>query len=524
MGKDRENEEWTKSFGQEPEENGFSFEEQNDFEFDDEEGLASYLSDAVAKVTGEEVVMEDETKPKKEVGRWGIRKKCFVGLGTTIGCLVLTVVLAFGWVMFRIGDDGGVRAASDLTEEERAAQATIPPWNEDQALLDGDVVNILLIGREGINDGENAYGRSDSMIIASMNTEKKTVKMVSIMRDCYVYINGYRENKLNAAYSYGGGELLKQTIETNFGVPIAGYVVVDFSAFEEVINSVGGVDISLTETEAEYLNTTNYISKKKYRTVVPGTQTVNGNQALGYCRVRHVAAINGENDDYGRTYRQRAVLSQLYSKIMTELSATEAVNLAYDLLDYVATDISSGDLITYAKCVLSMGIDPSKLEQMRIPVNNSFSSRTLHCGSSLCLDWSVNQKELWNFLYGTEEREVYTLTPDSYSSSYTSSTYAPTENNTTTTITYAPTVTNAPVQYETEEPIEVTQEPVVVTEAPKVTKEPIVVTEAPVVVTEAPVVVTEAPIVVTEPPVVVTEAPQQPISNEEEDTVGYRFK
>lgn len=518
MGKDRENEEWNDSIGQEPEQNGFSFDEEKGFEFDDEEGLASYLSDAVAEVTGEKVAIDEETKTKKEIGRWGIRKKCFVGLGTTLGCLVLAFVLAFGWVLFRIGDEGGVRAASDLTEEERAAQATIPPWNEDQALLDGDVVNILLIGREGINDGDDAYGRSDSMIIASMNTEKKTVKMVSIMRDCYVYINGYRENKLNAAYSYGGGELLKQTIETNFGIPIAGYVVVDFAAFEEVINSVGGVDISLTETEAEYLNTTNYISKKKYRTVVPGTQTVNGNQALGYCRVRHVAAINGENDDYGRTYRQRAVLSQIYSKVMTELSATEAVNLAYDLLDYVATDISSGDLITYAKCVLSMGIDPSKLEQMRIPMNNSFTSRTLHCGSSLCLDWTVNQKELWNFLYGTEEREVYTLTPDSYSSSYTSSTYTPaTDNSNASTTTYAPIVTSAPTQYQTEEPIQVTQKPVVVTEAPVITEAP-VVTEAPVI-TEAPVV-TEVPVVVTEPPAVATEVPQQPVSNEGEDSVG----
>lgn len=239
---------------------------------------------------------------------------------------------------------------------------------------------------------------------------------------------------------------------------------------------------------------------------------------MGYCRVRHVAAINGENDDYGRTYRQRAVLSQIYSKVMTELSATEAVNLAYDLLDYVATDISSGDLITYAKCVLSMGIDPSKLEQMRIPMNNSFTSRTLHCGSSLCLDWTVNQKELWNFLYGTEEREVYTLTPDSYSSSYTSSTYTPaTDNSNASTTTYAPIVTSAPTQYQTEEPIQVTQKPVVVTEAPVITEAP-VVTEAPVI-TEAPVV-TEVPVVVTEPPAVATEVPQQPVSNEGEDSVG----
>lgn len=532
MSKDREDmDDWyensTSEFEEESSQYQRSVEEDDvDFEFDDEEGLESYLSDAVAKVYGEE--QEEEIIEESSVSfKWGLRKKLLVSLGTVVGSLVMVVVLAVGWVLFRINEEEGVRAASDLSKEQIEAQATLPPWDEDQALLDADVVNVLLIGREGINDGEDAYGRSDSMIIASMNTKENTLKMVSIMRDCYVDIYGYRANKLNAAYSYGGGELLVDTIQRNFGIPLEGYIVVDFKAFETVINAVDGVEITLTPTEADYLNTTNYISKKKYRTVVEGTQEVNGNQALGYCRVRHVAAVNGENDDYGRTYRQRAVLSQVYSKVMSELNPTEAVSLANELLGYVKTNISSKDLLSYVQYILGMGVDSAQLEQLRIPVNNSYSSPTLYCGSSLVLDFEKNKSELWMFLYGTADRNVMTVNPgsDGYVSTtvstYTPSTYQPVQatQKPVAVVTTAPTkqitVTEAPV-----DPTDVE----VVTEVPKRTKAPApVVTEAPApVVTEAPApVVTEAPAaVVTEAPApVVTEAPA-PQDNGEADSVG----
>ena len=91
----------------------------------------------------------------------------------------------------------------------------------------------------------------------------KELKLTSLMRDMYVEIPGHGHNKLNAAYAFGGVELLYQTIAKNFGIKIDNYCVVDFSTFEKVINKVGGVEISLEEKEAKYLNTTNYISKKK---------------------------------------------------------------------------------------------------------------------------------------------------------------------------------------------------------------------------------------------------------------------
>jgi LCP family protein required for cell wall assembly len=151
---------------------------------------------------------------------------------------------------------------------------------------DDTVINVLLIGEEKINDG--ARGRSDSMMVATINQKQKSLKLTSIMRDCYVSIPGYRDNKLNAAYNYGGGPLLLATIEQNFQIHLDGYVRVDFEAFEAIIDKLGGVEIELSQAEANYLNRTNYISNPAYRTMKAGINTMNGNQALGYSPVRYV--------------------------------------------------------------------------------------------------------------------------------------------------------------------------------------------------------------------------------------------
>lgn len=519
----------------------------NDFE--DEERMEAYLSDAVAQVTEEPEELEEEEIPTyrefsdidEPTYKWSLRKKILVGLGTAVGSLGLVITIAMGWFLFSIQRDVGTTyAKSDLTQEEIEAQATLPPRDENQILLDDKIVNILLIGREGIWDGKDANGRSDSMIIASMNTEEKTLKMVSVMRDSYVSIPGYRDNKLNAAFQFGGGPLLCDTIERNFGVKLDGYVIIDFAGFKKLIDEVGGVEIELTEDEAQYLNTTNYISDKSQRNVVPGKQTVTGVQALGYCRVRKRKAINGENDDYGRTYRQRAVIAQVYEKVK-DLSVTDMVSLVNKLLKYVTTDVKSSDILTYAKVVVQMGVP--EIEQKRIPVDGAYSGQNLWCGSSLVLNFTENNAALWAFIYGDEHGDITTITPgegnyasssvvtstadtggstDTDTNSY-SSTYAPRATTAYTATTVIPSTTKEPVVTKkvkvTKEPVvtedysdfeDDDEEEVVVTEAPVVTKEPVVVTQAPAP-TEAPVVITEAPAVVA------TAVPQ---AQGEEGTVG----
>lgn len=528
MSNEQRPEDW-KSSGEKMtrEDDDFLFENQNmtpeedaydPFAFEDTERLEAYLSDAVAKVTEEkkeDSMNNNDMFEIKGTNRiWSMKKRIFVGLGTFVGCAIFALTLVFGWGMFRITkEQGGVYAATDLTAEELAAQETLPPRDGDQVLLDDQVINILLIGREGIHDG-NGNGRSDSMIIASLNTEEKTIKMVSVMRDCYVSIPGYKSNKLNAAYSFGGGELLCATIEQNFGVLLDGYVVVDFAGFKKMIDKIGGVEIELTESEAQYLNTTNYISDKSQRNVVPGKQTVTGTQALGYCRVRKRAAINGENDDYGRTYRQRAVLTQVYEKVK-KLNIAQALGLANTLLGYVTTNIDRNDIMDYATAVIQLGIP--EIETMRIPVNGGYSGQNLWCGSSLVLDSDQNKDAILNFIYGDEHGEITTINPDTVGISNSTNTNINT--NTSSSSSQTTIVTKAPVSQ-----VKITKAPVV-TKAPAtqsgeeeevITVEPVETSASEVTVTKAPeVTVTEAPqVTVTKAPAVEQPAAEQPAAEQ----------
>ncbi|BBF43941.1 cell envelope-related transcriptional attenuator [Lachnospiraceae bacterium KM106-2] len=290
-------------------------------------------------------------------------------------------------------------AKTDLTDKElkeQQAKATTVP----EVHLDKDVINILLIGEESI---ESDQGRSDSMMIATINTKQKTLKLTSLMRDIYVEIPGYRNNKLNAAFNNGGGVLLTSTIEQNFQIKLDGYVRVNFQGFEKIIDKLGGVSIDLASWEAKYLNTTNYISKKKYRNVKEGTNTLNGNQALGYCRVRYKQTLNGEKDDFGRTNRQRTVLTALFNKYKQE-SVLDMIDTANELMPYITTNISKTDIINYLTAAATLGT--TELETFRIPVDHSYANKKLLCGSSsasvLSIDFATNQNELHKFIYGTD--------------------------------------------------------------------------------------------------------------------------
>ena len=241
---------------------------------------------------------------------------------------------------------------------------------DDNLTFNKNVINILLVGSDhGAIKGD--HGRSDSIMIATVNFKTKELKLTSLMRDMYVEIPGHGHNKLNAAYAFGGVELLYQTIAKNFGIKIDNYCVVDFSTFEKVINKVGGVEISLEEKEAKYLNTTNYISKKKYRNVKVGKQTLNGNQALGYARVRYVVSKKYGDGDFGRTGRQRAVLQAALNKVLQQ-SPTKIADIALDSLADVSTDMS-------AKCLKSLVL---KVIQMTFGYSGTSSSDSTSSSSS----------------------------------------------------------------------------------------------------------------------------------------------
>lgn len=262
------------------------------------------------------------------------------------------------------------------------------------------VYNILLIGEEALPQ----FGgrRSDSMILVSINSKDKKIYMTSLMRDLYVQIPGYGDNKLNAAYAYGGPDLLVSTIEKNLHVKIDGYAKVGFDSFEWIVDRLGGVEITLTAQEADYLRKKDYISNPAYRNVVAGTQLMNGNQVLGYCRVRYVPNINGTANDFGRTERQRIVLTKIFEKYKNS-GLLSLLSIFNDCLPLVETNISKKDIQDLMETVVENKI--LNMETFRIPVSGSFDDEAKVGGQFVIvvLDWQKNIDQLHEKIFGPEE-------------------------------------------------------------------------------------------------------------------------
>ncbi len=276
-------------------------------------------------------------------------------------------------------------------------------------LSDSEIVNILLVGADKNLDEQNAGGaarRSDSMMIATLDMKHKKLKVTSLMRDMYVEIPGHGSRKLNAAYSLGGIKLLYETIAKNFGIKMKGYAEVNFDAFVEVINAVGGVEATLTESEAVNLNDTNYIKRKKFRNVKVGKQVLNGYQALGYCRIRHgkwknghypaVLTASGKGDDYGRAERQRLVIQALLKKVKS-MSVNKWLELVDIILPNVKTDLDKDEIYSYLMAIVKMGT--TELKQYSLPIQNGYTSQKINGEDCLVPDLEKNKKALKKYIF-----------------------------------------------------------------------------------------------------------------------------
>lgn len=241
---------------------------------------------------------------------------------------------------------------------------TLPQVEENLINLEGvdhkrhgsHIINILLVGQDR-RPGEGRQ-RSDSMILVTLNKTKNTLTLTSFMRDQYVDIPGYLPNKLNAAYAFGGFKLLNATLERNFGVYVDGNIEVDFSGFKHIIDLLGGVEINLTDKEAEYLNEHHGFKLTK------GTQILTGKQALAYSRVRKL------DTDYRRAERQRTVIMSLLNRYKQK-PVTEMLSLMQEILPMITTDMSNAEILKLAGEVLPM-LSSLQVNDLRIPVDGTF--------------------------------------------------------------------------------------------------------------------------------------------------------
>mgnify|MGYP002734953763 CR=1 FL=1 len=220
-----------------------------------------------------------------------------------------------------------------LTPEE----VTIPTAPTEIVTDSDNIINFLLVGQDR-REGEPRQ-RSDSMILVTINKSKKTLTMTSFLRDIWLTIPGYYDQRLNVPYVIGGFDLLNATLERNFGVSSDNNIEVDFNGFIDIIDTVGGVDIYLTSAEANHLNESSDWNLHE------GSNCLTGKQALDYSRIRVIGM------DFGRTNRQRTVLLSLFNKIKS-LSWLEMYPLLNKILPLVTTDMTDDEILTYAKELL----------------------------------------------------------------------------------------------------------------------------------------------------------------------------
>ena len=275
-------------------------------------------------------------------------------------------------------DDSGVIANVD--NELAGALGNVEKSN--------DVINILLVGADKRSSWKED-GRSDSCMIATIDKKNEKIKITSLMRDMYVDIPGYGKHKFNAAKTNGGVELLYKTILSNFGVSVQGYAIVDFEAFRKVVDTLGGVEINLTEEEHSIL------MSRYHRTSVlklkPGINNMNGTQALAYCRLRQ-----DKRADFGRTERQRYVLNQIFLSMKSQ-PISKWYETAEAVMPEISTDLSSDTILGYLKDIIFMGT--TDIEQFRIPVDGSFENGSANGQDILEIDMDENRNALHDYIY-----------------------------------------------------------------------------------------------------------------------------
>ena len=255
---------------------------------------------------------------------------------------------------------------------------------------DPNIENILVLGTDS-RDVTRERGRSDAMIILSYNKTTGAIKMVSVLRDSLVPIEGRGWNRINAAYSYDGVGLAVNTVNQLFDLDIQRFVVVDFNGVTDFIDKAGGVTINLTQAEVDYM--TKYSGGKVKYTV--GPNDFNGDRALVYMRIRKI------DSDFGRTARQRNVIETLAKKILNEKSITEIYDLANFAFGLVKTNISITELTSVITDVATGALENGlNIDSQHVPYAGAYSYKRYNGMAIISFDIDDAARRVNEFIYG----------------------------------------------------------------------------------------------------------------------------
>ena len=325
-------------------------------------------------------------------------------------CVILGLVLAImvaGTVYYesllnkinRPGDQGSLtlEELEQLLQEDvadatgEAVEDNVQINDAQQIFTGSDTINIMLVGQDA-RPGQKR-SRSDTMILCTIKKDQGKVILTSFLRDTYVKIPGVRKAKMNTAYAYGGMDLLADTMLENFGIKVDNTVAVSFTGFMDVIDTIGGVEIELTEAEAGWLNShgSGDVDHIKGWKLKAGKNLLDGHQALAYARIRKL------DSDFKRTARQRKVLSAVLEQVR-DLNLMEMNALVNQLVGLITTDMTNAEITGYVLECFPMLANLELISQ-RVPVDKTYHySNIKGSGSCVVIDFEANRAFLTDTL------------------------------------------------------------------------------------------------------------------------------
>lgn len=284
-------------------------------------------------------------KPKKEkkerTNNETTKTKKKMGKGKKIAIIIISILLLFsvifGVLVYIASTTLGKVGFEKLDESQLGLNNDLySEVSNDVSKKEFDSIkNVALFGIDG--------GRSDAIIIASINQTDHSIKLISIPRDTYVKVDGHGKTKINHAYAYGKETLALKTINENFGLNISEYVTVNFKGIINIINKIGGIELEISKSEMEYINNTSgeeySITKKPVKKLSSyGKVTLTGEQALTHARNRTVG------NDFTREERQRDVLTALMNKV-SKMGINKIMGLSDSILSEVKTNLNVTECI-----------------------------------------------------------------------------------------------------------------------------------------------------------------------------------
>ena len=251
-----------------------------------------------------------------------------------------------------------------------------------------EIINIALFG---IDAGDNEFGRSDSIMILTVDPVNKKLKLSSIMRDSYVNIPGYGMDKLNHAFAFGNSVLALQTLNENFNINVDNFISTNFSNLPKIIDKLGGITINLTDEEVPLIN--RYASSRGSLSTVTGSgpQFLDGDLALAYSRIRYTAG-----GDYERTSRHRTILSAIFDKVK-DTPVTQFPALLNDFLPFIQTSFSTSELLNIGTTISQIGTN--EIIEDRFPRDDSSQGETINGIYYLTFDEEATKSQMQNFIY-----------------------------------------------------------------------------------------------------------------------------